>query len=72
MTICQRDRKEACEWRYAMVRQGLCWYSWEMGGWLIVRSGIPTAYDCCPACGGTLPILWESVLRMMAEEEEDE
>lgn len=69
---CQRDRKEACSWRYAMVRQGTCWYSWEMNGWLIIRGGIPTRYDRCPACGGELPVLVDRVLRMLAEQEEDE
>lgn len=69
--ICQRDRREACDWRYAMVRQGLCWYSWEMEGWLIVRSGVPTPFEHCPSCGGHLPVLIETILRTLAEREED-
>ena len=54
-----------------MVRSGLCWYSWEMEGWFIVRSGIPTRFAHCPSCGGTLPILIETILRTLAEREED-
>lgn len=69
---CHRDRKEACSWRYAMVRQGLCWYSWEMNGWLIIRGGVPTRYDRCPSCGGELPVLVDRVLRMLSEREDDE
>jgi len=54
-----------------MVQSGLCWYSWEMEGWFIVRSGVPTRFDHCPSCGGTLPILIETILRTLAEREED-
>jgi hypothetical protein len=71
MTVCHRDRKEACEGRYAMVRRGLCWYSWEMQAWLIVRDGIPTQHVRCPWCGGFLPTLVDRVLRMLADREDD-
>lgn len=69
--VCQRDRKDACDWRYAMIRQGLCWYSWEMEGWVVIRSGVPTPFERCPSCGGHLPILIETILRTLAEREED-
>ncbi len=69
--VCQRDRKDACDWRYAMIRQGLCWYSWEMEGWVVIRSGVPTPFERCPSCGGHLPVLIETILRTLAEREED-
>lgn len=71
MVTCQRDRKQACEWRHMMVRAGLCWYSWEMEGWFVVRYGVPTRFERCPSCGGQLPVLIETILRSLAEREED-
>jgi len=71
MEECRRDQKSACPERYKAIRDGRCWYSWEAKGWFTIVRGIPTRYDHCRWCGGRLPTLTDSILRALAEHEDD-
>jgi len=71
MATCRRDRKEACPDRYDAVRAGRCWFSWQAQGWFIIDRGIPTLFEHCRWCGGSLPVLTDVILRALTEAEDD-